>query len=106
MKRKEKMFINLGEEFELIGDIKKSDIDKKEFKSCYECYERPSDTKKDIYNRYSYMLDNYSDIVLQYGINSYNVYNITLHAVILYKNEMYYCYITKTKNVIARIIEG
>ena len=75
------------------------------YKTIYECYERPSSTKVDIYNYWRNLLLNNCDDVLYYGVDSYNGFMFTLHAIVKINDRLCYVYITKTRNEIQYIKE-
>jgi len=97
-------YINLGEEFKIKKGLQCEYL--KEFKSLFECYDRPSQAKENIYNYYLKLLYNNCDDVLVYGVRSYNTFTITLHAKIKKDNKLYYVLITPSYNYIEQIQEG
>ena len=94
--RKEKKIIEIGENFTFKKGIKDGYFT--EYKTLYQCYNRPSDAKINIYNYYEKLLYNNCDAVLNYGIRSYNSMIIVLHAEITKDNKRYYVKITPSYN--------
>lgn len=94
-----------NENFDMKKYINKGDIENLTFKSIYNCYDRPSETKVNIYNKYYYLLLDNCDNVLKYGVNSYNRFMFTIHAIVEIANKKYYVYITKSRNEIRKIKE-
>lgn len=75
------------------------------YKSIYECYDRPSITKANIYTYWKNILSANCDDVIYYGIDSYNGWMFTLHSLIKIDNKLCYVYITKTRQEIRVIKE-
>lgn len=96
--------INLGEDFKKVSN-KKIDIFNKRFLTIYQCYNRPSQEKENIYNYYYNLLINNCDSVLYYGVKSYNTFKIILNAIIKKENKKYYVLITPAHNYILEIEE-
>lgn len=102
MKKREVKKINLGEDFEIVNN-NKINYYCKQFKTMYQCYNRPSQEKESIYNYYYNLLLNNCDSVLSYGVRSYNTFMITLNAIIEKDNKRYYVLITPAHNYIIEI---
>jgi len=74
------------------------------FKSLDECYDRPSATKKWIYNKYYDMLLKEKNVeIISYGVKSYNTFMITLEAIIIKNKKRYYLMITPSYNYFMEI---
>lgn len=103
--RKYNRIINIGNEnFKLIKDIKIEDIKNRDYKHIYSCYDRPSNTKISIFNKWYDILLNNCNVIF-YGICSYNCNMFSLNAIIEIENQKYYIYITKTRQEIYKIID-
>lgn len=94
MKRKEKKYINLGEEFQENNNL----FIRGNYNTLYECYNRPSEAKARVYNYYKRLIEDNSDDVERYGIASYNCNVISLEAIIQKNDKKYYLYITPSYN--------
>ena len=102
MKRKEKNYIKLGEDFEIVNNL----YIRNNYSGLYDCYGRPSERKAYIYDHYMQLIYQNSDRLLKYGIASYNCHMITLEAEILKDSKLYYLYITPSHNYIMEIEEA
>jgi len=94
MKRKEKRYLQIGEQFQEKKDL----FIRGNYNALYECYNRPSEAKTNIYYKYLKLIDENSDDVINYGIGSYNSMIITLEAIIKKDDKKYYLYITPSYN--------
>ena len=105
MKRKEKNYIKIGSvDFELQKDeLKYTEVLRKDYNDIFNCYQKCSGKKYEVFTYYYNLLDSGSDEILQYGINSYNCNIITLHSIINIDYQKYYIYITPTKNLIWKV---
>ena len=99
MRRKEKRYINLGEDFLLKNDL----YIRGNYDGLYDCYNRPSGRKAYIFDYYRRLLENNADRVIRYGIGSYNCNIITLEADIIKDGIKYYVYITPSYNYIMEL---
>lgn len=93
--------IDLGELFKVKKGLRCEYL--KEYKTLYNCYDRPSYAKQKIYNYYFDLLKNNCDDIISYGVRSYNTFMITLHAEIIKNNIKYYVMITPNYNYIEQI---
>lgn len=105
MKRKEKNYIKIGsEDFELQKDeLRYTEVIRRDYKDLFDCYQKCSSKKYDIFTYYYNLLENNSLHVIRYGIKSYNANIITIQALIDIDYQEYYVYITPTKNLIWRV---
>lgn len=101
MKRKEKRFLQLGEQFE---ENKKLFI-RGNYDGLYNCYDRPSGRKVYIYDYYEKLLYDNADRVERYGVASYNTNIITLEAIIQKDGARFYVYITPSYNYFLELEE-
>lgn len=100
-KNEKNNIINLGEDFKVKKGLRCDYL--KEYKTLYQCYNKPSYSKEKIYNYYFDLLKNNSDDILRYGVRSYNTFMITLHGEIIKDNKTYYVMITPSYNYIEEI---
>ena len=94
MKRKEKKYLQLGEEFKEKNNL----YIRGNYDGLYDCYDRPSGRKVYIYDYYEKLLRDNADRVERYGVASYNTMIITLEADIIKDGKRYYIYITPSYN--------
>ena len=102
MKRKEKRYLQIGEQFQEKNNL----YIRGEYKGLFECYDRPSYRKEEIFNYYRRLLNDNADKVKRYGIASYNTMMITLEAIIEKDGVNYYLYITPSYNYFMEIQEA
>ena len=100
--KKQKQIISIGENF-TIERKKVNYNDIGDFMTLYQCYERPSDSKIYIYNKYDKMLYDNCESVEDYGVKSYNTFTVNLHAIIRINGEDFYAVITPSYNRLYRI---
>ena len=92
--KKEKNKINIGEDF-IEKDLYEYNA---EYKTLRECFDSWSDKKEEVYNKYLKLLNENTDKVERYGIDSYNRNVIVLNAIVKKDNKKYYLYITPCHN--------
>lgn len=111
--RPKKEFITIGTEtFEKKKDIELKEITLDNYintmrnttKTLDMCYGRPSEIKRDIYNKwYNTLRENTQDL-LDFGVLSYNCNMFTIGATIKLNDKYYSIYITKTRQEIQELI--
>jgi hypothetical protein len=101
-KKKNNILMLGGEEFKRKNNIYYSYY-YNNFKSLNQCYDRPSYSKVNVYNKYYDLLLKNADSVLEYGVRSYNTFMITLEAIIKKNNKKYYLMITPSYNYFMEI---
>jgi len=87
-----------NETFNLKKFVKSEDIEGLRYDNIYNCYDRPSGTKVNIYNHYYDLLNENTDEVIKYGVGGYNCFMFTINAIVKIDGVNYYVYITKTRN--------
>lgn len=93
-----------NEYFTIKKDLKMEDVYKSRYEDLENCYGRPSSIKIRINNYWRDTI--YSNCkVIRYGVCGYNCNMFSLNAIVEIDNNMYYLYITKTRNEIHKIIE-
>ena len=92
--KKEKRYLQIGERFEEKNNL----FIRGNFDSLFNCYDRPSYRKENIYGYYLRLLQDNADDVERYGVASYNSMIITLEAIIKKEGKRYYIYITPSYN--------
>lgn len=92
--KKEKRYLNLGEEFKEKNNL----YIRGNYDGLYNCYDRPSGRKAYIYDYYERLLRDNADRVERYGVASFNTMIITLEADIIKDGKRYYIYITPSYN--------
>lgn len=103
---KENQIMKLGEEeFKIKGVINKEDLKNKTFKGIYQCYDRPSKTKINIFLEWVSKIYDIDNNFLKFGIDSYNCNMFTLHSILKIDNKKYYIHITKTRQEIYEVID-
>ena len=100
--KKQKQIINIGEDF-TVERKKVNYNDIGDFMTLYQCYERPSDTKANIYYKYERMLYDNCEYIENYGVKSYNTFIVNLHAIIKINGVKYYATITPSYNKLFEI---
>ena len=99
-----KITIKIGnDEYVYKGEISLDYANNNYFKDVYNCYDRPSKAKLDIYKEWFNELNTYT-IVKRYGIKSYNAHLIILNAIVKFKDKLYYLIIRKSGNEIYEIV--
>lgn len=89
--------IKIGEdEFNYKGTMSKDYAYNQNYRTLFQCYNKPSLAKMSIYNDWFNDLDKYTNIKM-YGINGCNAHLITLNAIVEYKKTLYYLDIHKSR---------
>lgn len=104
--KKEKRIIYFGEDFtEKKGIYKEENTKFSDFKGLYQCYNRPSGAKQQIYEKYEDLLKKNTDDFnkLYYGVKGFNSCIFTLHAIVTKNKKTYYLYITPSYNYFEEI---
>ena len=89
--------------FNIKGIIDMQDLKDLRFDRLESCYNRPSQTKTNIYYNWYNTIANDSNI-LDFGVGSYNCNIFTINAIIELQNKKYYLYITPTRNECYEVI--
>lgn len=87
--------------------IRLKEVEEMDFKSLEECYFKCSTSKNSIFNYWQNVLKDVTTLDFYknyYGIRSFNANMITLHALIMLENKLYYVDITKSHNYIYEVI--
>ena len=104
-KKNKNVIVLGGEEFKRKNNIYFNNYYSNNFKSLYQCYDRPSQSKQWIYNKYyDLLLKEKNTSILEYGVRSYNTFMITLEAIIQKNNKKYYLMITPNYNYFMELI--
>lgn len=105
---KKASYLEIGEQFKRKANILEGYKSGyfREFKTLRECYDRWSDAKEYIYNKYYDLLLNNCDRVIDYGVRSYNSMIIVLHALVIKNGVKYYLMITPSYNYYVEIEEA
>lgn len=97
---KKVMEIN-GENFTIMKSISSFSFHYNTFKDIYSCYEKPSEIKLSIYKDWEKWFNELN--CYDFGIISYNGWMFTCGGIIKIDGQMYYIYITKTRQEIYAI---
>lgn len=103
--KEEKIIMLGGEKFTLKKAILKSDISNYYTNNKYsldQCYNRPSEAKRNIFNYWHDIALNNDCSTLK--VKGYNSMMLTLETMKLIDNKVYYFYITKTKQEVREVI--
>lgn len=98
-------YLEIGEQFKRKSNILEGYKNGyfKEFKTLKQCFNKWSDAKENIYNKYYNLLKNNCDDVINYGVRSFNSMIIVLHALVIKNGVKYYLMITPSYNYYVEI---
>lgn len=86
--------------------IKLREVEEMDFKNLEQCYTRCSTSKVSIFNYWKNVLKDFITLDFYrnyFGVRSFNSNMITLHALIMLDNKLYYVDITKSHNNIYKV---